>query len=124
MRREVKRAATNSISLAIAMQVGAGIGGIYEISWVAWIQLQRALEIPQRFRPPALTPVRQGELEIKRSVVRQGPAGKLELSARTIVVTKATSQIICADEMNFTGIRLKLTRPLDVCLRALKMGGG
>ena len=89
MRREGQRAATNSISLAIATHAGAGVGGVSEIFDVAWIQLDRAFKVPQRLRPTALAPVRQRGLIVNRRIVRQSAAGKLQFSARPIVLAQA-----------------------------------
>ena len=91
MRREGKRAAAKSNSLAIATHSGARIGSGFEIFCVAWIQFDRAFKTPQRLRPAALAHVHQCDLIINRSIVRQDPPGKLQLNARAIVIAKPAS---------------------------------
>ena len=124
MRRECERAATNSISLAIATHAGAGVGGVSEIFDVAWIQLDRAFKVPQSLRPTALAPVRQCGLPVNRWIVRQSAPRKLQLGARPIVLAQAEGQIAGPDEMHFTGIGLELSRLLNNCVRRLKTRGG
>src|SRR5262249_31125397 len=99
--------------LGVTAHVTVRPGRVGKKPWIARIQLNGALEVPDRLRPAAMTTIDQSGNPIYLSIVWERAPGEFKFGASAIVIEKAPIGIHGQSEVYFSSIGLDADSILD-----------